>query len=231
MESYDFKKANKSLENQIIKNSRRNNNYSPNSSFETTILPILCVKQPLKQKRKDIYGYPVFKKQDLNSSLNNSNEKELENVNYNNNSRSLNNFSKVVVTLKVKKETLRNKIFSNDQLPLLKSAIYSYNNNIKKNNEINNDNKYNGHSIKKKDIYSPNIIDSINGQLSPYFDKKQFFMANIRESPLITSHNDETLDYSYNKYLPNNLVHKEKSFVWKNMDKVLNKKQPENPPG
>ena len=234
-----LKKSNKSLEKIFKKTELRassikcsKHGHNPKSPFETTVLPLIYVKQSVKQNRKNIYTYPSYNKQDLNSSYdtkdNDSEKNSIENgSNYNVNSKSLNNFSKILVTLKVKKETsLRNNILNNDQLPLLKTAIHNYNTgNISSytdyNNNINSNKINNLNSIKRKNIYSP-IEFLENSQVSTNYDKKRAHLIQISESPVSNSQIEQTSRVQ-------NL--KDRSLIWKNMDKFLNTKSPENPPG
>jgi hypothetical protein len=234
-----LKKSNKPLENIFkkteffsqksanSKNSKRNH-YSK-SAFETTVLPLIYVKQSLKQNRKDVFTYSTYNKQDLNSSYDTKDHESENGLNNSVNSKILNNFSKILVTLKVKKETsLRNNFLYNDQLPLLKTAINNYNSaNLSSyddyscNNNINSNKLYNTNSFKRQNIYSPyEFLD--NYQMSPYYDKKRANITHISESPVPSSHNEQTSRIS-------NL--KNKSLIWKNMEKFLNTKSPENPPG
>jgi hypothetical protein len=214
----------KKCEPPILKSAKRSNNL--NCSFE---LPILCVKKSRKPNRKDIYSYSIYNKNDLNASFDYRDfENEFENdssssvltTNNNNNSKNINNLSKILVTLKIKKETsLRHKFLSNEQLPLLKSAISRYNN-CNYNNNVN--------LFKKTNIYSP--LDFNEHKKSdeeiPYFSKKSIKIQNDFEDVPMLSYQ---MDQNYlDSYRPS--VTTEKSFAWTNMEKVLNKRMPENPP-
>ena len=225
------------------KNTRKSN--YPKRSFETTVLPIICVKQSAKQNRKDIHAYPVYNnKQDLAYDDRDTDfEKKVtdngSNISYNHNGRSLNNFSKILVTLKLKKETSLRNNFGQDQLPLLKSAIHNYNNNnisytdnnsnSNNNNYHNISNKINLHSIKRKNIYLPiEFLEYRNEQISSNFDKNQSYLANISDSSVLKK---ERNSFDVSNMATHVSYQKDNSIVWKNMDKFLNTRSPENPPG
>lgn len=143
------------------------------------------------------------------------------------NTKSANNFSKILVTLRIKKETsMKNKTNNINQLPLLKSTLINYSNN---NNNLNMSKTEHLRQSSNSETEFLRLA-KLHHETSSLFSAKE---TKATPSQLDCRHEQQFSPDSYksNKYTrilkPFN---HEKSFAWANFDKVLNKKVPENPP-